>query len=80
MERKMRSDQRIKLTGMAILALTVFVSGWFMPTAQAQTDIAEKIHRDGKLPGGVYRSLVTSKFGCPRTARANPIAALEVIR
>lgn len=77
MKRKMKHDQRIKLVGLAMLALTVFLSGWFIPAAQAQANIADQIHRNGKLPGGsAYKSLVTSKYGRTRrvTARSRVVA------
>lgn len=59
-----------------MLALTLSLCGWFIPTTRAQTNLNERIHRDGKLPGGsAYRSLITTRFGRTRTARANRIAA-----
>jgi len=69
--------QRINSAGLAMLALAVFVSGWFIPTAQAQTPAGTQIQRDGKLPdGSAYRSLVMKKYGrSDRTASANRIAA-----
>ena len=60
-----------------MLALAVFLSGWFIPTAQAQTSLPTTIKRKGKLPGGTaYQSLVKAKYGRLRRATpANRIAA-----